>query len=93
MKIDGKEIEISNPDKVYYPDDYTKMEVVEYYKKIASVMIPHLKNRPLTMLRYPDGIKGESFFQKNMPDYFPEWIASKKLKKKARGRGTVCFGK
>ncbi|HLS29517.1 MAG TPA: non-homologous end-joining DNA ligase [Flavobacteriaceae bacterium] len=92
MKIDGKEIEVSHPDKIYYPDDYTKMEIVEYYKKIASVMIPHLRSRPLTMLRYPDGIEGKNFFQKDAPDYFPDWISYEKLKKKEGGKVRYVLG-
>lgn len=93
MEIDGKKFEVNNKDKIFYPkDNYTKTDVMEYYEKIAPYMIPHLKNRPISMLRYPDGIEGKNFFQKDMPDYFPEWISYKDLKKKAGGKVRYVLG-
>lgn len=86
MKIEGKEFEVTNKDKVYYPEGaVTKLQVMEYYEKIADNMLPHLQNRPLSMLRYPDGIEGKKFFQKDAPDYFPEWIKTEKIDKKEGG--------
>lgn len=75
IKLDGREISLSNLDKIYFPEDnITKGMLVGYYKKIAPHLLPYIKDRPLTMQRYPEGIHGESFFQKNVSDYFPEWI-------------------
>lgn len=74
-------VELSNTNKVMFPDEgITKGEVIEYYNKISEVMIPHLKDRPLTMHRFPDGIGGKDFYQKDLPDYFPEWIRHIKIK-------------
>lgn len=88
LKIGGHTVELTHPDKVFFPDDeYTKENIVNYYKDIAEVMVPYLEDRPLVMLRYPDGIKGESFFHKDAPGYFPSWIKTKKIKKE--GGGTV----
>lgn len=84
MKIQGKSFEVNKEDKLLFPN-YTKKQVMEYYEKIASDMLPHIENRPLTMIRYPDGIEGKRFFQKNTPDYFPDWIKTKKLSKKDGG--------
>lgn len=73
MKIE--EIEISNPDKFIFPDNkITKLDMVKYYEKIADKMLPFLKDRPLTLQRFPDGIDEGGFFQKNASDYFPDFI-------------------
>lgn len=87
MEIDGKYFEVNNKDKVFYPDkDLTKKQVMDYYQKIAEVMLPHLKDRALTLIRYPNGIEDKRFFQKNTPDYFPDWIVTKELPKKEGGK-------
>lgn len=75
MKIEGREIELSNQDKVLFPDEgITKGDVVEYYRRIAGHMLPLIKRRPLVLKRYPDGIKRSGFYQKEASDYFPDWI-------------------
>ncbi len=69
------EVEISRPEKVFWPrEGYTKGDLVAYYRAVAPRMLPYLRDRPLVMTRYPDGIEGKSFFQKNAPDFTPEWI-------------------
>ena len=74
--IDGHQVELSHLDKVFFPESgITKGDVVEYYERIAAHMLPHVRERAMTMHRYPDGINGEDFYQQNMPDYFPDWIA------------------
>ncbi len=66
---------ISRPEKVFWPaEGYTKGDLVGYYRAVAPRMLPFLRDRPLVMTRYPDGIDGKSFFQKNAPDFTPEWI-------------------
>jgi bifunctional non-homologous end joining protein LigD len=71
----ASEVPLSNPDKVLWPaDGVTKRDLLEYYRAAAPALIPHLKNRPLTVKRYPDGIDGEAFFQKNAPRGTPEWV-------------------
>jgi bifunctional non-homologous end joining protein LigD len=68
-------INFSNLKKVYWPAErYTKGDLIEYYKAIAPWMLPYLRNRPLVMTRYPDGIDGKSFYQKDAPEFAPEWI-------------------
>lgn len=67
--------EVTNPDKVLFPTSgITKGEVIEYYRRIADVMLPHLHKRPLMMHRFPDGINEAGFYQKEVSDHFPEWI-------------------
>lgn len=68
-------MEVSNPDKVLYPDDgITKAEIIAYYESVAEAMLPHLKGRPLTLERYPDGIGTKGFMQKNASKHFPKSI-------------------
>ncbi len=75
IRADGREIEISRPEKVLFPEDgITKGELIEYYARIAPWMLPHLHDRPLTLERYPNGIDTKRFFQKEASSYFPEWI-------------------
>ncbi len=87
LTIDGHDIELSKPDKVLFPNTgLTKGDLVDYYRKIAEVALRHYRDRPLTMHRFPDGIEEEGFFQKDAPDYFPEWIERTRLPK---GNGSV----
>jgi bifunctional non-homologous end joining protein LigD len=68
-------VEVSNPAKVMYPaDGYTKADVVGYYEQVAEAMVPHLEGRPLTLQRYPNGIHGDGFMQKNASSHFPDTI-------------------
>ncbi len=80
VQVGKRTFELSNLDKVLYPDDHiVKAELVEYYLKLAPTILSHLKGRPLSLVRYPDGINGEMFFQKNKPDWAPDWLESVKL--------------
>ncbi len=86
MQIDGHEIKLSHLDKIFFPDEgLTKGDVVNYYKKVADVMVPHLKDHPISMQRFPDGMKGEGFFNKDVPDYFPDYIKRVKFPKREGG--------
>ncbi|CAN5138799.1 DNA ligase D [soil metagenome] len=71
----SRELKLSNLDKVFFPvEGITKGDLLEYYRAVAPVLVPHLKERPFTMVRYPDGIEGKKFFQKDAPSHMPEWI-------------------
>lgn len=75
VEVDGRRLGLSNLEKVLYPEtDFTKAEVIDYYTRIAPVMLPHLANRPATRKRYPDGVDGPSFFEKNAPSHTPRWV-------------------
>lgn len=79
MKIEG--IEISHPDKLIYPEaNLTKLDMVQYYEKIADKMLPYLKDRPLTLHRFPDGIQSDGFYQKKAADYYPKFIKTIEVK-------------
>src|SRR5438552_14818240 len=74
-QVGKRKIELSNLTKVLFPDDHiVKAQLIEYYVKIAPTILAHLKGRPLSLVRYPDGIAGESFFQKDRPKWAPDWI-------------------
>src|SRR5689334_241145 len=74
-KFGGKEVRISNPDKVMYPDaHFTKIQVIEFYTAIAPYLLPHIKDRPITMKRFPNGVGGEHFYEKDAPSFTPSWI-------------------
>lgn len=72
--IEGKKVRLTNLDKVFWPEGYTKADLIKYYVDMAPVLLPYLKDRLFVMSRYPDGINGETFYQKDCPDYAPEWI-------------------
>jgi bifunctional non-homologous end joining protein LigD len=75
VHIDGRELELSNLDKVLYPEvGYTKGEIIDYYVRVAPYLLPHLRSRPLTRIRYPNGVNAASFFEKNKPGGTPKWV-------------------
>jgi hypothetical protein len=74
-QVGKRRIELSNLAKVLFPDDHiVKAQLIEYYFKIAPTILAYAKGRPLSLVRYPDGIGGESFFQKNRPEWAPDWL-------------------
>ncbi|MGI5273652.1 non-homologous end-joining DNA ligase [Nonomuraea sp. CA-218870] len=80
VRVDGRELTLSNLDKVLYPEcGFTKAEVIDYYSRIAPVLLPHVAGRPLTVKRFPDGVAGMSFFEKNAPEHTPGWVRRARL--------------
>ncbi len=74
-KIAGRDIDFSNADKIMYPAvGFTKGQVIDYYLGVSRAILPHLKNRPITLKRFPDGIEGEHFYEKNAPSFTPRWV-------------------
>ena len=75
VDVDGRHLELSNLEKIFYPKvGFTKAQVIDYYVRIAPVLLPHLKNRPVSLKRYPDGVTGSYFFEKQAPSHRPDWI-------------------
>jgi bifunctional non-homologous end joining protein LigD len=73
-------VELTNPDKVYWPEDgFTKGDLIRFYDRIAPYLVPHLMDRPLVFDRYPDGIHGDHFYQKDAHDYTPDWIRTQEI--------------
>ncbi|MDB5307982.1 MAG: putative ligase-like protein [Gemmataceae bacterium] len=87
VRIGRHEVKITRPGKILFPrDGITKHDLIEYYRRIAPWILPHLRGRPVAMERYPDGIDGPGFFQKAAPSYYPAWIKTVTVPK---GGGTV----
>jgi bifunctional non-homologous end joining protein LigD len=80
LVVEGKKLSVSNLDKVLYPKvGFTKGQVIDYYIRIAPVLLPHLRDRPLTMKRYPNGVDAEFFYEKNCPSHRPGWVKTAKV--------------
>ena len=80
VNVDGRALSLSNLDKVFYPDvGFTKGQVVEYYTRVAPVLLGHLEGRPLTLKRYPNGVQGAHFYEKQCPSHRPEWVRTAPL--------------
>jgi len=89
VTVAGITVELSNTGKVLFPEDpeITKGDLVGYYREMAGRILPYLRDRPMVMARYPDGIRGQRIFQKNIPGYFPSWISRVEVEKTG---GELC---
>jgi bifunctional non-homologous end joining protein LigD len=88
LELDGKRFRVSNLNKVYFPESgYTKRDLLAYYYRMADCILPFLQDRPLVLRRYPDGIKGQAFFQKNLSDVrgLPDWLKTVAIDSEHRG--------
>jgi bifunctional non-homologous end joining protein LigD len=75
VEVEGRRLSLSNLDKVMYPEvGFTKGQVIDYYTRIAPFVLPHLRDHPLTLKRYPNGVEGGHFYEKNAPSHRPEWV-------------------
>ena len=87
IELDGKRVRLSHLNKVYFPESgYTKRELLAYYYRIADFILPFLRDRPLVLRRYPDGIKGQAFFQKDMREGLPDWFKTVPVDSEERGK-------
>lgn len=84
--MDVRGVRVSDPEKVFFPESgITKGEIAEYYGRVADIMLPHVRGRCVSMHRWPDGIDGEGFYQKEAPDHFPAWIRTETVPRKGGG--------
>lgn len=93
VRMGRREVKITHPEKILFPEDgLTKRDLVDYYRRIAPWMMPHVRGRPLAMERYPDGIDRPGFFQKSAPPFYPDWIETVTVERKQGGtaRHVVC---
>ena len=94
VEVDGRRLKLANLDKVLYPaSGTTKAEVIHYYAEIAPVLLPHLADRPLTVVRFPEGVGADGFFSKNAPSHRPDWIRTATLPSpgSSRNRQTIDY--
>ena len=86
LDIDGRKVRVTNLGKVLYPaHDFTKAQVIDYYARIADVLVPHLVRRPVTLKRYPDGVDGKFFYEKQAPAHRPAWLKTAPVWSDTRG--------
>ncbi len=87
VEVGNRRLTLSNLDKVLYPKaGFTKAQVIDYYTRISPVLLPHLKGRPLTLKRYPDGVEGPYFYEKNCPTHRPHWVKTAAVWSDQNGR-------
>jgi len=91
LEISGIKLNVTNLDKVFYPKTgFTKGEVIDYYIKISPFLLPHLKNRPISLKRYPDGVEGFFFYEKQCPGHRPEWVKTANVPRKDGSQINYC---
>jgi bifunctional non-homologous end joining protein LigD len=80
IEVDGRTLSLSNLDKVLYPEaGFTKGHVIDYYTRVSPVLLPHLRGRPLTLKRYPNGVEGTYFYEKQCPSHAPDWVQTARI--------------
>lgn len=92
VKVGGRSVEISNLEKLMYPGhSFTKAKVIDYYIRIAPYLLPHLKNRPVTMKRFPEGVFGEFFYEKDAPNFTPSWVKTFPVPRRVSGQADIRY--
>jgi bifunctional non-homologous end joining protein LigD len=92
VQIDGRTLSLSNLDKLMYPEaGFTKGHVIEYYTRVAPVLLGHLRDRPLTLKRYPDGVEGPHFYEKQCPSHRPDWVRTTVIGSSRARDGKINF--
>lgn len=91
LDIAGREVTVTNLNKIFYPKTgFTKGQVIDYYIKVSPVLLPHLKNRPISLKRYPNGVEGFFFYEKRCPEHRPKWMETIRVDKSDGGEINYC---
>ena len=91
LSIQGRDVSVSNLEKVLYPEiGFTKGQVIDYYIRVSDYLLPHFKSRPVTLKRYPDGVRGQFFYEKDEPSFAPDWIETFAVPRRAGGPD-ICY--
>ncbi len=91
LDVGGQKVQVSNLDKVLYPENqFTKAQVIDYYIRVSEYLLPHFRDRPVTLKRYPDGVRGEFFYEKDAPRFAPKWIQTFPVPRRAGG-ADICY--
>src|SRR2546423_195151 len=86
LAVEGQPVTVSNLDKVLFPTvGFTKAQIIDYYVRVAPFLLPHLKDRPVTLKRYPSGITGPHFYEKDAPKFTPDWVVTFPVPRRAGG--------
>src|SRR3954466_13844190 len=79
----GREVKFSNLNKMFFPKaGFTKGDMIKYYVDVAPYILPHLRGRPVTLIRFPDGVDGEKFYEKNAPAFAPDWLETSQVERR-----------
>ena len=90
--VEGRTLTLSNLDKVLFPaTGFTKGEMIDYYVRVAPAMLAHVRDRPLTMKRFPNGVEKSSFFEKHVPSHAPDWLHQVSVASTSDGGGAVAY--
>ena len=90
LEVEGREVSVSNLDKPMFPTGFTKGQAIDYYIRISEYLLPHLKDRPITLKRYPNGISGKHFYEKDAPGYTPKWVRRFPVPRRS-GESDICY--
>jgi bifunctional non-homologous end joining protein LigD len=90
LEVNGRSVTVSNLDKEMFPAGFTKGQVIDYYIRVADYLLPHLHDRPITQKRYPDGVRGKHFYEKDAPRYTPEWVKRFPVPRRT-GEADICY--
>jgi bifunctional non-homologous end joining protein LigD len=92
LDVDGTKVNVTNLDKVFYPKaGFTKGQVIDYYIRVSSFLLPHLKDRPISLKRYPEGVEGFFFYEKRCPEHRPEWVKTARVPKTGGNAINYCL--
>jgi bifunctional non-homologous end joining protein LigD len=86
VEVEDQRLALSNLDKVLYQSGFTKGEVIDYYIRVSRWLLPHFANRPVTMLRFPDGVRGKAFYEKDAPKHTPGFVHTTDVPRQAGGK-------
>ena len=92
VTIDGRQLKLSNLDKVLYPEaGFTKGQVIDYYVRVSDAILPHLRGRPLTLKRYPNGVDAPFFYEKQCPSHRPDWVHTEPIPSERTSGKTINY--
>src|SRR5437764_13012547 len=90
--VDGRTLQVSNLDKPLYPTGFTKGQVIDYYVRVVAALLPHVADKPMTLKRYPNGVDGQFFYEKNCAGHRPEWVDTAPVRFcEGHGRIDLCL--
>jgi bifunctional non-homologous end joining protein LigD len=90
LEVDGRQLSISNLSKPKFPTGFSKGQVIDYYIRVSDRILPHLKDRPITLKRYPNGVKAKHFYEKDAPAYTPKWVRRFPVPRRS-GDKDICY--
>src|SRR5947209_6724631 len=90
LEVDGRSVAVSNLDKQMFPTGFTKGQVIDFYIRVSDYLLPHLRDRPITLKRYPNGVNAKHFYEKDAPAYTPHWVPRFSVPRRT-GEAAICY--